>query len=317
MIRFSSWLAAYFRRFVALKRAGGAAFETQEELLAQFDQFLGPRRRPPLLREIVVEYLEFLAPLFPRSRENIVGVVWSALAYAQRHGAAIELIPRPPAPSCSLRKRQPRIVTPGEFARIWAAAGRLHPSGRWRSVSITMTALLGLLYTTGIRIGEALALDVGDLDVETSTLTIRRGKFGKSRVLPLRESTAAALQTYVRHPHRPVGTASSLPMFVSSRRQRLSYGAATCGFRIACRLAAFASPQPRLHDLRHSFAVSHVTAWYEAGRDVDALLPILSTYLGHVSVENTRAYLVANGLLLERAAVRFAIHTSFLDEAMS
>jgi integrase len=315
IVIFSSWLAPRFRRFVALKRAGGAAFDSQERLLARFDQFVGSRRRPPLRRAILLEYLESLAPLFLRSRENAVGVVWAALAHAQRHGAAIELIPRPPAPSGSLRKRRARILTLEEFERVFAAAGRLAPVDGLRSA--TTAALIGLLYTTGLRIGEAHGLDIGDLDVDAGLLTVRRGKFGKSRILPIHESTVRALKRYIGHPRRRVATESSMPMFVSGRRRRLLHGIALQNFHAACRLAEIAAPLPRLHDLRHSFAVSRVASWYEQRRDVDALLPILSTYLGHVSVENTRVYLSSNGLLLERASTLFAKKTSFLDEVQS
>jgi integrase/recombinase XerD len=312
VIKFSSWLAPYFRRFVAVKRAGGAAFETQAKLLARFDQFVGSRSTPPLRRDILVRYLASLAPLFPRSRENAVGVVWTALAHAQRQGAPVELLPRPPAPPGSLRKQRARIVTLAEFERIFVAAHRLAPSEGLRSA--TTATLIGLLYTTGIRIGEALALDIADLDIEAKILTVHRGKFGKSRWLPVYASTVRALQRYIAHPQRGVATEGSVPLFVSGRRHRLLHAAAHRNFRAACRFAAIATPYPRLHDLRHSFAVGRVAAWYEQRRDVDALLPILSTYLGHVSVENTRVYLSANGLLLERAATLFAHMTSFLDE---
>jgi integrase len=312
VIRFSSWLAPYFHRFVQLKRAGGASFRTQELLLARFDRFVGSRHAPPLRRPILVNYLESLEPLFARSRENAVSVVWSALAHAQRHGAAVELMARPPAPAGSLRRRRARIIMPGELDAILAAARSLPPSGGlW---SATTATLIGLLYTTGIRIGEAHALDVGDLDLEAHLLTVRRGKFGKARLLPLRSSTVRALQHYIAHPRRRVPTLTTSPLFVSGRRRRLVHGVAIKGFRAACRRAGISTPCPRLHDLRHSFAVCRLADWYAQHRDVDALLPILSTYLGHVSVENTRAYLATNGLLLERAATLFAGKTSFLDE---
>jgi integrase len=315
VIQFSSWLGPQFRRFVELRRAGGAGFEIQERLLARFDQFIGSRCKPPLRGDAIVRYLTSLAPLFPRSRENVIAVVWAALEHAQRHGAAIELPPRPPAPSCRLRKRRARIVTAAEFESIFAAAGRLAPADGLRSA--TTATLIGLLYTTGLRIGEAHALDIGDLDVVARVLTVRRGKFGKARILPVRESTVRALERYIAHPRRGVGTESSLPMFVSEHRRRLVHGFAFRNFRAACRVAAIALPYPRVHDLRHSFAMSRMVSWYEQGRDVDALLPLLSTYLGHVSVENTRVYLSSNGLLLERAAILFAKKTSFLDEVQS
>lgn len=325
MIRFSSWLAPYFRRFVQLKRAGGAAFDSQEQLLARFDRFVGPRRRAPLCRQVLFDYLESLAPLFARSRENAVGVVWTALAHAQRHGAVIELVARPPAPSGSLRGRRARIIMPSEFETILAAARNLMDWPRPRSArpptgglrSATTATLLGLLYTTGIRIGEAHGLDIGDLDVEARVLTVRRGKFGKTRLLPLCASTVRALQEYIDHPRRRAPRETSSPLFVSGRHRRLVHNVLRGNFRAACRSAGIAKPYPRIHDLRHSFTVCRLADWYAQGRDVDTLLPILSTYLGHVSVENTRAYLTANGLLLERAATLFARRTTFLDEVRS
>jgi integrase/recombinase XerD len=178
----------------------------------------------------------------------------------------------------------------------------------------TTATLLGLLYTTGMRIGEALALDVGDLDCGDRILTVRKGKFGKSRALPLRESTIEALVLYLHHPLRPMGTDASAPLFVSRRRRRLADPTARLAILKSCLAAGISKPLPRPHDFRHTFAIGRVEAWYAQGRDVNALLPTLSTFLGHVSVENTRIYLIANGTLLEQAAVRFAHHTSALDE---
>lgn len=314
---FTSWLAPYFERFVALRRASGASYLSQILLLLAFDRHLGGYApEPPLLRETLIQYLATLDRLSPRGRDNAVGVVWPAVAYALRHGAPSEPLPaRPPSPSTYWRQRQPRILSATEAASLLAAARRLPPVDGLRGA--TTATLLGLLYTTGIRIGEALALEVGDLDCHDRILTVRRGKFSKSRALPLRESTLEALVGYLHHPWRPVGTDASAPIFVSSRRRRLSYSAVRWTIRKACLAAQIARPWPRPHDFRHTFALSRVAAWYVEERDVNALLPILSTYLGHVSVENTRLYLTANGILLERAAARFAHSTRALDEVRS
>ena len=314
---FTSWLAPYFERFVALRRASGASYLSQKNLLLAFDRHLGGSApKPPLLRETLIQYLASLDRLSPRGWENAVGVVWPAVAYALRHGAPSETLPaRPPSPSTSWRQRQPRILSATEVASLLAAARRFPPADGLRGA--TTATLLGLLYTTGIRIGEALALEVGDLDCHDQILTVRLGKYGKSRALALRESTVEALVCYVDHPLRPVGTDAPAPIFVSCRRRRLSYSAVRSALQEACLAAAIIKPWPRPHDFRHTFAVSRVAAWYAEGRDVNVLLPILSTYLGHVSVENTRLYLTANGILLERAAARFAHSTRALDEVWS
>lgn len=314
---FTSWLAPYFEGFVALRRASGTSYTSQKNLLLAFDRHVGGYApEPPLLRETLTRYLASLDRLSPRGWDNAVGVVWPAVAHALRHGAPGEVLPaRPPSPSRSWRQRQPRMVSATEAGSLLTAARRLPPTDGLRGV--TMATLLGLLYTTGIRIGEALALDVGDLDCHDRILTVRLGKFGKSRALPLRDSTVEALLHYLHHPLRPVGTDASAPVFVSCRRQRLSYPAVRSAIQKACIAAQITRPWPRPHDFRHTFAVSRVATWYAEGRDVNVLLPVLSTYLGHVSVENTRLYLTANGILLEQAAARFAHSTSALDEVQS
>jgi integrase len=178
---------------------------------------------------------------------------------------------------------------------------------------LTIVTLLGLLYVTGMRIGEALALDVDALDRDGGILTIVRGKFGKSRALPQRPSTIQALARYIDHSRRPMKLAAAAPIFVSIRRRRLSQAAAQAGIDVAAR-AAEISPRPRPHDLRHTFAISRLATCYSEGSDPQVLLPILSTYLGHSSVEATRRYLVANGSILEQAAERFSAYTTLVDE---
>jgi len=311
---FTSWLAPHFERFVALRRASGAGYASQRQLLLAFDRYVASYAlEPPLLRETLIQYLGSLDRLSPRGWDNVVGVVWPALAYALRHGAPVEALPtRPAKPSRYWRQRQPRILSATEVGSLLAAARRLPPVDSLRPV--TTATLLGLLYTTGMRIGEALALDIGDLDPRDRILTIRRGKFGKSRALPLRDSTVEALLRYVNHPLRRVGKEASAPFFVSGRRRRLSYSTVWTALQNACLATEIPKPFPRPHDFRHTFAVNRVAAWYVEGRNVNALLPALSTYLGHVSVENTRLYLTANGTLLEQASARFAQKTSALDE---
>lgn len=318
-VRYRSWLAPTFERFVAVKRSGGADYTTQAGHLAAFDRYLVRHVHPPRLgRDALLAFVLSLARLSPRGRDNVVSVVWQALRFARRHGARIELPPLPAkAPSYS-RLREPRIVTAAEIRAVLAQARAL--SGRSSAHAhraVTYPTLFGLLFATGIRISEALGLDEGDLDFAAGLITIHRGKFGKRRVLPVRMCTRAVLQRFVADPRRPPGPGGAKPLFVSLRRRRLSYAAAASTFKALCHHAGLAAPLPRLHDLRHSFAVLSVAGWYREDRDVNALLPALSTYLGHVSVENTRSYLRQNGLLLEHACRRFATKTDKLDEVLA
>ena len=314
--RFNSWLAPHFERFVALKRAGGASYVSPKNLLLGLDRHLcAEAARPPLQREAVIQYLAVRA-WSPRARDNVVSVLWQALGHARRHGARVEPLPeRPPRSSRHWRQRQPRIVSATEAAGLIAAARQLPPVHILRPA--TMATLLGLLYATGIRIGEALTLDVGDLDRRDGILTVVRGKFGKSRALPLRESTVSALVRYIEDPRRAIGTTATTPIFVSGHRPHLAKPTVHRAFMAVCHLADLSKPWPRLHDLRHTFAVSRVATWYAEERNVQSLLPALSTYLGHSSVESTRRYLTENGALLEQAGARFARQTKALDEVWS
>ncbi len=312
---FTSWLAPYFEKFIALRQACGAIYENQRTKLLAFDRYLsGQAARPPLVSESLLHYLGTLKHLSPRARDNVVTVVWAAVSYALRHGAEVEALPaRPSKPPMWWRQRSPHIFSTADISNLLIVARRSPPTNSLRPV--TIATLLGLLWTTGIRIGEALALDIGDLDRQDRILTIRKGKFGKIRALPLQESTSNALGSYIDHPLRLQGTEASSPLFVLGCR-RISYTTVRVAFHDACLTAGLSEPLPRIHDLRHTFAIGRVATWYEQGRDVDVLLPALSTYLGHVSVEKTRRYLVTNGILLKQAALRFGRQTRALDEVV-
>lgn len=312
---FSSWLAPHFDGFIALKRAGGARYEREKTTLLAFDRYIAEHsEQPPFLHETLSSYLATTQHLSAGSQSKIVGVIWPALTYAESHGVEIEPLPaRPPTPVFPWLQRQPRILSKVEIVEIMAAARTLSPATNLRP--ITFVTLFGLLATTGMRISEALALNVGDLDRRNRILTILQGKFGKIRALPLRESTNQALIAYIEHPLRSRPTDSSAPIFVT--KKRLTRSVSGKAFRKSCIAAGLEEPWPRLHDLRHTFAVRSVDRWYEQERDVDKWLPALSTYLGHVSVEKTRRYLTANGTLLQQASRRFERHTQALDEARS
>ncbi len=159
-VHFQSWLASQFQRFVALKRAGGAKYVCQERLLAQFDTYLdGNAPEAPLRQETMTAFLSTLDRLSPRGRDNMVDVVWPALAFARRHGACIDnQPPRPPKAPPNFRLRPVRFVSCEEIGAIIAAARCLLPVHHLRSA--TYATLCGLLFATGMRISEALALDV-------------------------------------------------------------------------------------------------------------------------------------------------------------
>jgi site-specific recombinase XerD len=177
--------------------------------------------------------------------------------------------------------------------------------------------LISLLYCTGLRVSEALNLRLADVDLEERLLIVRNTKFHKTRAVPLQPDVNAALIAYVnarrQHRHR---TDSDAPFLVNEWRRQCSYGTVIAAFlSIARRADVRGAPGqrgPRLHDLRHTFAVHRLLAWYRDGGDVQARLPLLSTYMGHVCLVSTQVYLSITGELLHEAAQRF--HAPVLAE---
>ncbi len=185
-----------------------------------------------------------------------------------------------------------------------AAAARLKPALR----AATYQTLVGLLAVTGMRVGEAISLDRGDVDLGDGVLTVWYSKFGKSRELPLHPTTVDALRDYaaVRDKLCPKPQAASF--LLSAAGTRLVYVTVQQVFAGLLRTAGVTGPAgsqgPRLHSTRHTFACLTLLGWYRAGEDVQARMPLLSTYLGHANPANTYWYLSAVPELLSLAAQR-------------
>ena len=203
----------------------------------------------------------------------------------------------------------PYIYSQDEVRALLAAAARLPPAGALRGP--TYQTLLGLLYSTGLRIGEAMALNLADCHRDDARLYIAQGKFRKARWVPLSPSTAAALWCYLdqrRHsrPHAP-----DMPLFLNQRGHRLRHCTVNrCWHDLLkqCGITRTAPHRPRLHDLRHTFAVHRLLAWYRDGHHINARLAWLATYMGHVDIRSTQVYLQPTAELLEQVNGRFHRH---------
>jgi integrase len=169
--------------------------------------------------------------------------------------------------------------------------------------------LFGLLSVTGMRLGEACNLELGDVDLTTAVLTIRGAKFGKTRLVPLHESTCQVLADYIdRRQRHWEGRPVSSYLFVSSWGNRLDGGQIHRAFYGLSRQIGLRGTSdrhgPRLHDLRHRFATHTLVNWYRGGQDPARRLPLLSAYLGHVHVADTQWYLEASPELMREAMSR-------------
>lgn len=211
----------------------------------------------------------------------------------------------PPVGLVPLRHQRPSpfLYSDADITALLAAAHALAPALR----GLTYYTLIGLLAPTGMRIGEAISLDLSDVDHEQAVLLIRESKFGKSRLVPLQPSAMAALQAYlqVRTGFRRARREPAL--FVGRTGQRVIYQVASATFRQLLTdtgVGAHASRRPRPHDLRHRFAINTLIGWYRSDEPVQPKLPVLSTYLGHREPSSTYWYLSEAPELLALAAAR-------------
>jgi integrase/recombinase XerD len=235
----------------------------------------------------------------------------STLRGFYRFAVARQIVATSPLPVRMPRASQrlvPYVYTDAEMHTLIQAVG-LQPLSKLQPH--TMQAILFLLYGAGLRIGEAVRLAMTDVDLLNRVLSIRLSKFYKDRLVPIGEDLAFTLQSY-SSARRCLGhsDADDPPFLVDDAGEPISVQLADQSFRRLCRVAKIHREeggrfQPRLHDLRHSFAVHRIVAWYKAGVNVNMMLPRLSTYLGHVQVSYTQRYLTMTPELLQQASVRF------------
>lgn len=207
------------------------------------------------------------------------------------------LLPQP------ARWRGPFVFSPADINVIMNRVGAFTPTLR----SATYVTLIGLLAATGLRIGEAIKLDRADIDWTAGVLLIRESKFGKSRLVPVTDTTRHALSDYACLRDQLQRRLAQPSFFTSRTRRRLCYPAVSEAFRTvidASGIGAGAPRRPRLHDLRHTFVVTTLLSWYRSGEDVQTKLAALSTYLGHREPASTYWYLSAVPELLACAAAR-------------
>jgi len=310
-VSFESPLANMLERFVAHKRMQGYDYAAQEKELRFFDRFLCGEDCPGglLRRAVFCGYLETLSHLKLKSRENRLGVVHQFSLYLNAHRPENHVMPSRLLPAFTRDIRFCRI-TSAEVCELMHAAGNLPPKGGIRSTCIRF--LIGLLYTTGLRISEAIGLNLGDVDLERNTLFVHRGKFGKDRLIALSPSTRNALDEWLHLRSSHAGTGSSAPLFVSAPNKRLGYQQAKRAFRKLCNQCGLhGEPPPRLHDLRHNYASECLARWQHGGEDIQILLPVLSAAMGHVNPCATQRYIHINASTLLDASEK--IHDRFIQ----
>ena len=268
-------------RFVARLDDAGASFVTMADALAfVLDPDLYPASTVPAKRLMAVRgFTRYLSAIDPRTEVPPAGLV-----------------------SCPPSRRVPYLFCDQDVAAVVRAARALTP---FAFRAETLASVIVLLAVTGMRVREALRLACCDLDWDQAVISVRDTKFGKGRDVAVAASTIEALAAYrhLRDRRRP----TTPRLFVSLAGTPVIYSGFSHAFRQAVRAAGVGADgpaRPRVHDLRHAFAVRTLPGWYRAGLDVEALLPRLSTYLGHREPRFTYQYLTATPELLGHAAAR-------------
>jgi len=291
--------------YLALRRGLGFKLRDAGRWLGQFASFLEQHGAEYITTQLALDWATQPVRVHPAYLTRRLSVV---RGFAQYRSASD---PRTQVPPLALlphrfRRKAPYIYTDDEIGRLLDAAARLPSKTGLRPR--THVTLLGLLVVTGMRISEAVALDRQDVDLPAAVLTIRRSKFGKSRLVPVHASTCRALECYAQCRDTIQPRPRTARFFVGEHGKGLTDWAARGTFVRLSHEVGLRGPAdrrgPRLHDLRHRFAVSTLLRWYRSGIDVERHLPELSTYLGHGNVTDTYWYLSAVPELMRLVAAR-------------
>jgi len=303
-------LTRHLREYLELRRGLGFDLGRAQSRLNAFLKFIKQKRARQITTALA---LEFALRPDHRAPSTQAGCL-SAIRGFARYLSGIE--PKTEVPPTGLVRRghrpQPYIYSDDEIIRILDAAGQ-HPSTpRYALKPHTLYCLFGLLSVTGMRLTEALNLKLEDIGWVEGVLSVGRSKFQKSRLVPLHKSTLRQLRDYIKQrdrffAERPWRQPANR-VFVSTHGAALTSTEIGYDFRMLTRRIGLrvtgASHGPRIHDLRHRFAVATLVRWYRTGKDVAPLLPVLSTYLGHVFITGTYWYLTCTPELSEAAAKR-------------
>jgi integrase/recombinase XerD len=301
-------LVSALERYLTIRRSLGYALRADERVLRRFVAFADQEGATHLSTAL---FLRWQATCGHANRHTWAGrlrVIRRFAHWLQSLDPQHDVPPQTLMPS-RYRRVRPYIYSDDDIQRIVATAAALPSLNGLRP--LTCATLFGLLAVTGLRISEALSLNTADVDLDAGVLTVHRGKFGKARLLPLADSTTAHLTAYVRERDRLLG-ALSVPFFVSDRGTRLTDCGARYNFAAVCqRMGLRPRTQyrrhgrgPRLHDLRHTFAVRTLVHWYRLGHDPAREMLKLTTYLGHVHPAHTYWYIEAVPELLALASQR-------------
>ncbi|MDD5680383.1 MAG: tyrosine-type recombinase/integrase [Candidatus Omnitrophica bacterium] len=296
-------------QYISYRKALGEHFSTDGETLNTFVRIIGEDTNlADVKTESVSKYLRGTTPAITinwhRKYYALHGFYKYALSRGYAQASPLPLtIPKPPPPFV------PYIYNTEELRALFNACFSYQKNRGMLDPYVARTFIL-LLYGTGLRLTEALSLTVADVDLSQALLVIRNTKFHKTRLVPIGKQLTKILLDYATwRKQKRYAVNHDAPFFVGRNGKAINGYNVQDAFELIRKKAGIlrtdTNQQPRLHDLRHTFAVHRLTAWYKQGADVQSLLPVLSVYMGHVRISSTSTYLTMTPTLLEEAGRRF------------
>ena len=297
-------MVTHVERYLALRRAMGFELGIAGQQLMQFARFAQASGATSLTLDVAFAWANSARRATPMTRARRIELIRPFARFLLQVDPATE-VPQRGVCGRAHRRLTPHIFTAVEIEQLLAAAARSPPSGGLRPIAYQ--TLFGLIAATGLRLGEAIRLDSDDVDLVTGTLTIRRTKFRKSRLVALHATTVEHLSHYVEQRQRHVPASDRF--FVGGRGTALNVHMADHVFR---KLSTELGWRPRgghravrIYDLRHTFITRRLTEWQANGTNIDQAMLALSTYVGHAKVTDTYWYVTAIPELMQGASVRF------------
>lgn len=295
---FTSPLADAMERFLQYKRSAGCRYQEEERSLRCLDRFLHACLEvedPVITLDVVRAYLAQAGRRSDKTRENQLGLIRELCRFLAVENPRNEI---PPRRFLGIRHRRflPRVLTRDEGKRFLMACSTFPPAHCSPLRGVVHGTALTLLYLAGLRLGEALRLTVGDVDLAEGLLHVRKTKFGKSRFVPIALDMTQRMRECSGSVERRLGARDNdAPFFSGPTGKPVSRNALRASFREILLRAGIAQREagkrPRVHDLRGTFAVHRLLLWYEQDADLEAKLPLLATYLGHVGLASSQRYL--------------------------
>jgi integrase len=295
-------------RYLSIRRSLGYKLSTDERILRKFIKFVESVGTEYITTALFLRWRTAFGKANNQTWAHRLGTVRIFAQWLHTMDSRHEIPPQSLIPS-RVRRPHPYIYSEEDIRRIVETAAELPSINGIRA--LTCSTLFGLIAVTGLRVSEALSLDADDVDLDNGVITLQQGKLGKARLLPVSDSTRVRLADYTKKRDRLLG-APSQAFFVADHGNRLTDCGARYNFAAVCQMIGLRSPQkfnrhgrgPRIHDLRHAFAVRTLLNWYRHSAEPAREMIKLSTYLGHSKPAHTYWYIEAVPELLELAAKR-------------